>query len=111
MYIQNTNKIQKGKVTTMKNEKMVTRTISSTKAIVKAADMDSNAIVEKEIVLAGTYKSNDDVLKAVRAKGIEGNYIPVMIASAEVIEKLYGMTESTFMQYAKELPPRKVYEQ
>lgn len=89
---------------------MVTRTVSATVVKVMCVDIKEQTAFTTEITLTGTYKDNADILKTLK-KNDSSELVYAAIISTEVKETLYGMTESEFMKYAKELPPRKVYEQ
>ena len=98
----------------MAREKMITRTIESTKVNVMGIDTASNTVAYQEYTLSGTFKNDDEIIAKVKSDNglaVINGFIPVKVETKETIEKLYGMPESVFMQYAKELPPRKVYEQ
>ena len=60
--------------------------------------------------MTGSFKDNADILKAIK-KQFDGQIVYAAVVNVEEKDTLYGMTESEFMKYAKELPPRKVYEQ
>lgn len=84
----------------------VTRTITSTKAVVMCLDIDNNTPVTQDYVLPRTYKDEKAILKAVDAAN-EGTTIKgVHVVSFEVVNTLYGMTEAEFIKVAKILPPR-----
>ena len=94
----------------MAREKMVTRTVSATVVNVMCVEIATAKAFTTEITLTGAFKDNADILKTLK-KNDTAELVYVAIVSTEVKETLYGMTESEFMKYAKELPPRKVYEQ
>ena len=68
------------------------------------------AAVQEVKTLTGSFKDNADILKAIK-KQFDGQVVYAAVVNVEEKETLYGITESEFMKYAKELPPRKVYEQ
>lgn len=85
---------------------MVTRTIESTVATIFAVNTEDRSTFEQSIKLAGTYKDNDKLMKAIE-KVFSGEPVkPVSIISSEVVSNLYGMTEQEFIRLAKPLPPR-----
>lgn len=93
----------------MARERMVTRTVSETKAQVMGLQISAGAAVTKEVTLAGAYDNAGEVLKAVKKYHETDDYKPVTVLAYETVEKLYGMTEQEFLSHAKLLPPRKVY--
>ena len=98
----------------MAREKMITRTIESTNVRIMGIDTASASVTYNVYFLNGTFKSDDEIIARVKADNgtaVMNGFIPVKVDFKEVVEKLYGMPESEFMKYAKELPPRKVYEQ
>lgn len=85
---------------------MVTRTITTTKAIVMCLDIESGEPCNKSVVVPRTYKSDESLLKKVK-EVIETEALkPVHIVGKEEIETLYGMSEQTFIENAKVIPPR-----
>ena len=99
----------------MKKEKLITRTIISSVVNYKFFDMDENIVKDDEIILAGkmTDKEIENEIKDMfeddfRFGKEHRKYI--MINSVQYVEKLYGVTESAFLEIAKELPPRKANE-
>ena len=91
-------------------EKMITRTVSATVVKVMCVEIATAKAFTTEITLTGAFKDNADILKTLK-KNDTAELVYVAIVSAEVKETLYGMPESVFMQYAKQLPPRKAQEQ
>ena len=93
----------------MAREKMVTRTVTATVAKVMVVEIASAKAYTTEITLTGVFKDNADLLKTLK-KNDTNELVYVAIVSTETKETLYGMPESEFIKYAKELPPRPVYE-
>ena len=91
-------------------EKMITRTVTATVATVLGIDVATSTAVQEVKTLTGSFKDNADILKAIK-KQFDGQVVYAAVVNVEEKETLYGMTESEFMKYAKELPPRKVYDQ
>lgn len=89
----------------MAREKQITRTISSTKAVALVADLSNNAITEHIYTVTGTYTA-ETVMARLKADYETDTLKMLTVKSIELSEKLYGMPESVFMQYAQELPPR-----
>ena len=91
----------------MAKKPMVTRTIPATKAVILVADTVAAEFHSVEVNLPRTYKDDDAIIKAARPLvEAESHLKAVSVSHSEVTEKLYGMTETEFLQYAKELPPR-----
>ena len=87
---------------------MVTRTITTTKAIVLCLDIESGEPCNKSVVVPRTYKDDETLLKKVKEVLETETLKPVHIVGKEEIETLYGMTEQEFIKHAEVLPPRTV---
>ena len=88
---------------------MVTRTITSTKVTVMAVDLNTDEVVNITLTVPRTYKSDEEILKAVKKSQSEEDkavHAIVKVVHKEVQEALYGMTEVEFIEAAKLLPPR-----
>ena len=96
----------------MKKEKLITRTIISTKVDAKFFNLEDEVVFNSKVTFAG--KLDEKEAKKACMEMIEHNpncgFTFIKINYLENIEKLYGVTESEFMAIAKELPPRKVNE-
>lgn len=96
----------------MKKEKLITRTIITTKVNAKFFNLKDEAVFNSEVIYTG--KLDEKEAKKACMETIENNpncgYTFIKINYLETIEKLYGVTESEFMAIAKELPPRKANE-
>lgn len=90
---------------------MVTRTITTTKAIVMCLDIESGEPCNKSVVVPRTYKDDETLLKKVKEVLETETLKPVHIVDKEEIETLYGMTEQEFIVHAEVQPPRKVVEE
>ena len=95
----------------MAREKMVTRTIVSFEVKVLGINLVDGSAVTSEYEVSGNFKDNADLLKYIKKQYDSEQLVNAVIASVAEKEKLFGMPESVFMQYAKELPPRKAQEQ
>ena len=90
----------------MARERMVTRTVLSTKATLLCLDTVKAEPFNTEVILSGTFKDNKAILKAAK-KLIENDVISVAkIVDVVIEEQLYGMTEQQFIETAQVLPPR-----
>lgn len=86
--------------------KMVTRTILSTEVKAVAANLQENVLEELTYNIPGKITNKDkalNILKKVRTTAVR---IPTKVNELTLCEKLYGMPEETFIEYAVELPPR-----
>lgn len=86
----------------MRKEKLVTRTIKSTHVVALMANIETGSCERKEVVIAGTpnYK---ELTKKIKSE-IESDTLRfVDIESMDITEKLYGMSESTFVENAREI--------
>ena len=85
---------------------MVTRTITTTKAIVMCLDVEAGEPFNKEVTVPRTYKDNESLLKTVKPI-VETERIKALhIVDKTEIETLYGMTEQAFIEHATVLPER-----
>ena len=87
-------------------ERMVTRTITATVATALCMDIVNATATTKELEISGTFKSDSDLLKVLKKKYDTSDLVVVAIQKTETKEKLYGMTETDFMKYAKEIESR-----
>ena len=85
---------------------MVTRTIITTKANVMCLDVEKGEPFNQVVEVSRTYKSEDALLKAVKAIAETDSIKCVHIVDTEVVETLFGMSESKFVETAEKLPPR-----
>lgn len=92
-------------------ERMITRTIKNTSALVKVYALDTDEITETWLDITGNVSTDDELVKAceIRLKGSE--YKLLKIIDKLVTEKLYAMPENIFMLYAKEVPARNIKEE
>ena len=84
---------------------MVTRTIKSTIVEVLVADLETEQVHTKTIELAGTYKNEKTLMKALETYSTDLEKI-ITVKSSTVHENLYGMEEQDFLKIAEVLPPR-----
>ena len=90
----------------MKKERMITRTIKNTSALVKVYDMEKDEITSTWLDITGNIGSEDELAKACENRLKGSDYKLLKVVDKMVTEKLYGMSESLFMLYAVELEPR-----
>ena len=89
----------------MRKEKMITRTIMQTTAIVMGIDVTNSEVSIIETKIGGVY-TDSELLKALKKIYETDTYKLVYIESNTHDEILLGMTESQFMKYATVLPSR-----
>lgn len=89
----------------MARKPMVTRTIKSIDCVVLCVNPETRETFEKTFTLSGKVK-DDKILSQVAGECDEGCK-PVAVIRTTEQEKLYGMTEEEFMQYATVMPGRK----
>lgn len=85
---------------------MVTRTITTTKAIVMCVDVEVGEPFNKEVTVPRTYKDSESLLKTVKPIIETETLKAVYIVDKTEIETLYGMTEQEFIEHASVLPER-----
>lgn len=96
----------------MARKVMVTRTIKSTMVNVLCLDISTAEPCNKYFYLPGAMVDSEGKLKEKAAMKIIGEMSenctekPVSVVGYEVIEKLYGMDEATFIANSVVLPPR-----
>ena len=84
----------------------ITRTVVGTKATVIVVNAMTLSAEKKVLTIAGTFDSNEKLLKALKKLYDNDNEIISAVLSAEKFEELYGLDESIFMQYAVKLDPK-----
>ena len=90
----------------MARERMVTRTISFTEVTVISMNIETVTPRHEVIRIAGVFDNDKVLLNKLKKRYETDLYKIVSITDTKVIEKLYGMSEEDFIEYAKELPPR-----
>ena len=93
-------------------EKMVTRTIATANVEVMVCDVNT-ASTDTIKVTTAPMKQYDEakLLKRIKKEIETDSLKAVAIVDYEEVEKLYGMTESQFIEMAQILPPRQTQEQ
>ena len=103
----------------MARKVMVTRTIKSTLVNVLCLDISTAEPCNKDFTLPGTMVDSEGKLKekavlkiiAEMCSFLNSTLKPVAVVHYEVVEKLYGMDEATFIANSVVLPPRNSNEQ
>ncbi len=94
----------------MKKEKLITRTIISTNYAIMAVNVNTGIVKTVNVTISGERDDKyavDYCNKLFETNSPSGEINKaVAVTSAEVVETLYGMPESIFMEYATILPPR-----
>ena len=94
----------------MTREKLITRTIKTTKAKVLFTNIKEQATFEQEVTVADTYDDTEKLLKVIASVANTDEIRAVAVLGSEVVETLYGMEENAFIKGAKILPRRAVTE-
>ena len=81
----------------------ITRTVVGTKATVIAVNTMTLSAEKKVVTIAGTFDSNEKLLKALKKLHDNGTEAISAVLSTEKFEELYGLDEAIFMQYAVKL--------
>lgn len=87
----------------MARKRMVTRTITSTRAMATVYNIATNEIQTIEFKLSGELSVND-ALKAITKEHTEVR--PLKVTEVEVQKELVGMPEEKFLKLAEILPSR-----
>ena len=90
---------------------MVTRTIVSTEVNALCLNLITAEPFNQVFTLAGTYKDNTKIKKAIEKDFNNEEHVVAHIVSVKPQNTLYGMTEQKFIENAEILPPRKVAQQ
>lgn len=88
-----------------KIERQVTRTIKDNQVTVKLYNLDTDEVEVTDLHITGNYP-DDELLKRSEARLAGANVKVLKVLNVITTEKLYAMPESTFLLYAKEIPPR-----
>ena len=94
----------------MAKEKLITRTITTTQAEVMSVDVETADVKIKTYTIVGEFENNTAILNACKKQFETEQLKLVNVQDSTVIETLYGMPESKFIELAEKLPPRKNYE-
>ena len=89
----------------MLKEKMVTRSFTTTEVKVLAVTVSTAETSMDNWSIVGKYEKEADLLKALKKNYENDDYKIVSIMSVAEYEKLYGMPENEFLQFAVELNP------
>ena len=81
----------------------ITRTVVGTKATVIAVNTMTLSAEKKDLTIAGTFDSNEKLLKALKKLYDNGTEVISTVLSADKFEELYGLDEAIFMKYALKL--------
>ena len=86
-------------------EKMVTRSMKVTNAQALMVNLETQETETQVISIPNVFKDDKALMKAL-TKSYEGSTLkPVHVLSSSVEEKLYGMSEKTFLENAVALDP------
>ena len=86
-------------------EKMVTRSMKVTNATVLLVNLETQETVQTQVSMPNTFKDDKSLMKALEKAYANTTTKPVHVMATAVIEKLYGMSEKTFLDNAQELNP------
>ena len=81
----------------------ITRTVVGTKVSVIAVNTMTLSAEKKVLTIAGTFDSNEKLLKALKKLYDNDTEVISTVLSADKFEELYGLDEAIFMQYAVKL--------
>lgn len=87
----------------MAKQKFLTRTMKSTRASILCMDIETAEPMNETIVLAGTFKNENELLKTAK-KHLENNRVKcVAVAASQVETALYKMSEDFFLANAEKV--------
>ena len=91
----------------MARQRMVTRTVTGTKAEVQIVSIKASEITTISVTVSGEYDetTTDKLLKAIKKQEETDDIKVLQVISFEKFDKCYGMLESDFLKLAKELDP------
>ena len=87
-------------------EKMVTRTITSNVCNLVLVNLRSMEVLKSRAIAPADCDTIEKADKYFRKTYEADGFAFAKVESIEKVEKLYGMSESDFIRYSKELPPR-----
>lgn len=90
-----------------RKEKMVTRTIKSTHCVLMGVDTSIGEVKNIEVTLPRTYKEVSDMLTKAKEIYDTDTFKCVEVVDYVEKERLMGMPESLFIQYAHEIVKQK----
>lgn len=90
----------------MRKEKMVTRTMVSTVGTALFIDIETAEPFNEPFTIPGFYENTEKIEKKLRELIKDEKVRLAAVVEYHKEENLYGMPESTFLQYAAVLPPR-----
>lgn len=90
-----------------KKEKMVTRTIATTKCYALRVTIPDGQTKTQVLTLTGKHVNGADTLALLRSRFDTPEVATAAVISTEICETLYGMPESVFIANSVVLPPRK----
>ena len=86
----------------MARKPVVSRTIKSTKAVIMGVDTESKKVIEQEVILLGTFKDAEKVLKEATKLNENTHFKPVSVVSYAPQDKFYKMDLTKFIELAEE---------
>ena len=93
----------------MARERMITRTVKVTTALVIGVNLETESVVREPVDIFGEFTNEAELVKAVKKAYDNEKFKFVSILKTAVAEALYGMSEQKFIENAEILPPRKNY--
>lgn len=85
----------------MAKQKFITRTLKTTRASILCMDTEMAEPLNKTVVLSGTFKNDEDILKQARKEIDKGAIKAVAVVTVNVEENIYRMPETYFIQNAE----------
>lgn len=87
----------------MARKRMVTRTIESTEAKILCLNVDTCEPSNIAVVLAGTFKSEDELLNTAKKFYETDDTKLVKVVDARIVSAIYKMNEEKFIHFADEV--------
>ena len=89
-------------------DRMITRTIKNTSALVKLYDLNTDEITTAWLDITGNFSTDEEIIKACENR-LKGSFTKFLkLVDKRTTEKLYAMPEATFMLQAQEIPARNI---
>ena len=87
----------------MAKQKFITRTMKSTRVSILCVDTQTAETFNKIVLLSGTFKNEDEILKQAKKTIETGSIKAVDVAASQIEQGLYRMPEDVFLANAEKV--------